>query len=601
MCRSDPELLKRLCLSAVTAHWSVLRSHTAHVLPTALLEELLPLLTVCQLDKLQPAINSRGVSTYHGWMEILKQMWGPSRVIDCHTEAEAKRHVMEALFSPVLYGFKNNFIIKNASSLNTASFLKAAAKCIQHFVLLVSPLALRRLASEQRSVMDVLEKNICSISVSRSLDPSKADSSPSLLVLHRLLDHGCARSVVLDACCTLTLAWILHRRGSQFVSGDAKNLTGAWSCADGEHPVPSCKRLRLEKKAVGVSSADCPYGHIDSLELRQCQPDCLRVLLRALPSWSCLRSLTLHSYSTFQLQDVLDLTHALHQLSCVPDSGLAQLSISTLPCPSLMERLLEACPRLLSLSVEILSVSGQTSQSASTQGLATCNQFSLQKLSVCLMQQRAHMAFITSVLARCPQLCSLHVSGLRLFSDSSHGQLLATLSESSHSLRRLSLEDVNLSDSLDHILQLIDCCQLHVLCLKDCRLLEKWTNKKECLQRLVSALSHQTALHTLSLAQNRIARYVPVLAQLFLGASHSPLQHLDLSSNFIQPADLLEFSHLLSTRPHLRRFTLDLRRNPVDRDPELWRSATNALAPLCHVRLEYWTSTDTMADHISNM
>lgn len=604
MCRRDPdpEPLKRLCLSAVTAHWSALRSHITHVLPRDLLEELLPLLDVCQLDQLQPDVNSRGVSTFRRWMQILEQMWGPSRIIDVHTEVEAKRHVMERLFTRVLYGVSEDFIKENTSSLSSGSFLKAAARCMEHFVLMMSPVALRRLLCEQRTVLDVLEKNVSSVSVTRGLDPSKAHSSEALLVLHRLLDHGGVRTLVLHACSALTLAWLLHRRGSHFVSTDVKDLTGAWRCADRDLQAPSCKRLRLEEEEeAGGSCVDCPRGHIQSLELRQCQPDCLRVLLTAVPSWSSLRTLTLHYFPIFKLQDMLDLSRALQQLSVCPEGGLVHLSVSIIPCPVLVEVLLEACPRLLSLSVEIDTSLGQGSVSPSSQRPTTGKRLSIEKLSVSLCRELIHMSSLTSVLSHCPLLHHLHVSGLRTSTGSSPAQLLHTLTESCRSLRSLSLEDVNLSESLDHILQLLDCCQLHELCLKDCRLLEKWTYKKESLERLVSALTRQTSLHTLSLAQNRIARHVPVLAQLFLGPSDCTLRHLDLSSNFLQPADVLEFSVLLSTGRPQPRFNLDLRRNPADRDPDLWSSAMKVLAPLCHVLLEKWTSTDTMVDHISNM
>lgn len=609
---SDKDLrLKLLCFRAVRDHFSALGSHSPAVLPTALLEELLPHLTVCQLDELQPALNNRGVSTYCAWMEILGDMWGSSRVMDIHTEEEAKHEVMKGLFSPVLYGFKNDFIIKNASNLNTASFLRAAAKCIKHLVLINSYKPLKRLTCEQRLGLDLLEKHISSVSVSHTMDLSKPETQLALLVLHRLLDHGQARRVVIQARCPLTLSWILYRRGSQSVSCDVDSLTAAWgcdggtSCHAGEEQVPSCKRLKLgEGVCDGVSSAACPRGHIESLEVRQCQLDCFRVLSCALPSWSCLKSLTLHSLTTFKHLNVLDLSRALQQLSGGPSGGLSHLSVSTLPCCTLMEQLLDACPSLLSLSVEILYVPEDTRDINSAESLLSPRNHQdipLQKLSVKLAQQQTDVLFIASVLRRCPQLCSLHLSGFRLPHRLSLGPLLSTVAESCRCVRILSLEDMNLLDCLPHIVHLLQQCQLQELCLNDCRLLEKWTNKEEGLRQLVSALTAVASLHTLSLAQNRIARYVPVLAQLFSGPSLSALKRLDLSLNFIQPAELLEFSHRLSTHRPPHRLTLDLRKNPGDRDPDMWTSALNALKPFCLVLLERWKSTDTMVDHISNM
>ncbi|CAL1594013.1 unnamed protein product [Knipowitschia caucasica] len=160
---------------------------------------------------------------------------------------------------------------------------------------------------------------------------------------------------------------------------------------------------------------------------------------------------------------------------------------------------------------------------------------------------------------------------------------------------------MNLSQCLEPVLRLLSSCQLHELCMKDCRLLEKWTNKEESLQRLTSALAAHPTLHTLSLAHNRIARLVPVLAQLFSGPPLCALRRLDLSSNFIQPGELLELSERLKALRPAHRITLDLRRNPGDRDPRTWNSAVRGLAGCCHLLLEGWTSTDTLVDHVSIM
>lgn len=97
------------------------------------------------------------------------------------------------------------------------------------------------------------------------------------------------------------------------------------------------------------------------------------------------------------------------------------------------------------------------------------------------------------------------------------------------------------------------------------------------------------------------AKNVCVLAELFSGPSPSSVKRLDISSNFIQAAELLEFSKALRTHCPPHRLTLDLRKNPGDRDPDTWSSALRGLWPLCVLLVEGWKSTDTMADHISNM
>lgn len=60
--------------------------------------------------------------------------------------------------------------------------------------------------------------------------------------------------------------------------------------------------------------------------------------------------------ATFRDVDVLDLAKALKQLSESSCSSLTNLSISVLPYTSLMEILLEASPKVISLQVEIQSV-----------------------------------------------------------------------------------------------------------------------------------------------------------------------------------------------------------------------------------------------------
>lgn len=74
-----------------------------------------------------------------------------------------------------------------------------------------------------------------------------------------------------------------------------------------------------------------------------------------------------------------------------------------------------------------------------------------------------------------------------------------------------------------------------------------------------------------------------------------------LSSNFIQPPELLQFAERLATLAPPQRLVLDLRMNPGDRDPDTWTTALRRLDPLAVLLLNGWRSTDTMVDHVSNM
>ncbi|XP_072246372.1 uncharacterized protein lrrc41 isoform X2 [Leuresthes tenuis] len=578
-------------------------------------------------------------------------MHGPKHEIDFHTEDEAKNEVMRILFPLVFYGFRNHYVCRNLTNLNTTSFLWAAAKCIQYFSLITSShKTLQSLTAEQRPLLNLLEMRIKSVGVSDSIDLSKKKTQTSLYILHRLLDHGVATKLVLHVTCPITLAWLLHGRGSQYVNFELKklmhsncmlqttsaNTEGASCCPDLEirtsndqdDQVSPCKRSKLESVFMTegesgipnftvdpqvlcrtftpceVPSADvCSWGQIDSLEIRRCGSDSLRVLNSALPTFFCLRSLTLHSISTFRESDVLCLATALKQLSDSSRSFITDLNISVLPTTKLMEQLLDASPSLTSLYVEIQTVvwGSHSMQHHPWTSESHTSEHPLQKLEVKVTELQTDLCFLTSVLKRCPHLTSLHLAGLRLPTGSTQSQLLTTLSESNHCLRILILEDMKLSDCLPEILDLLKACRLEELRFSDCRLLESCSDKEESLLQLVAALKKVPSLHTLSLAQNRLAKNVSVLAELFLGSSPSSVQRLDISSNFIQPAEMLEFAMRLRTHRPPHRLILDLRKNPADRDPDTWNTALQRLRPFSVLLHEGWKSTGTMVDHMSNM
>ncbi|KAI3368669.1 hypothetical protein L3Q82_025397 [Scortum barcoo] len=623
-------------------------------LPTPLIKDLLLHLTVCQLDELQPALNQRGISTHSGWIGVLQDMCGPNHGLDLHTEEEAKHEVMRSLFTLVFYGFTNNFVKKNIANLNNPSFLWAAAKCIRHFLLTANThKPLQSLTAEQWPLLNLLEKRITSVSVSQSIDLSNRKTQTGLYILHRLLDHGEAKEVIVHVQCPIMLAWLLHGRGSQYINPELKDLMhskkasctsqtastsadGA-SCSRGlethasedeDDQVTPCKRSKLDSVSVeegsrkadltvdpqvlcqtftpceGPSAGTCPWGQISCLEIRQCGSDSLRVLNSTLPTFFCLRSLTLHSFSTFRDLDVLGLARGLKQLTDSSRSSLTDLSISVLPYTELVEILLDASPNVTSLYVEIQTLIWGprfSSHHPTTAGSDMSAELPLEKLTVKVAELQTDLRFITSLLRRSPHLTSLHLAGMRLPSGSSQSHLLTTLSESNHFLRRLNLEDLKLSDCLPEILNLLRNCKLEELLFNDCRLLEKCSDKEESLHQLVAVLKSVSSLHTLGLAQNRLAKNVCVLAELFSGPSPSLVKRLDISSNFIQPADLLKFAEELRTHRPPHRLTLDLRKNPADRDCDTWNNALKRLRPFCVLLVEGWKSTDTMVDHISNM
>ncbi|XP_034562899.1 leucine-rich repeat-containing protein 41 [Notolabrus celidotus] len=650
-----PRNLKETCFRAVREHFDAVGVDGVLGLPTPLITDLLPHLTICQLDEIQPVLNQRGISTYSGWIGVLQDMCGPKRVLDLHTEDKAKHEVMKMLFTVVFYGFTNFYVKKNITNLNTPSFLKAAAKCVTSF-LIISRLhkCLQRLTAEQRPLLNLFEERMTSVTISNSLVLLEKKSRTALYVFHRLVDHGVANKLVIQNDCPIVLAWLLHGRGSQYahpelmnlmltregscMSQDASARTDVAICSTGlaggasgalDDEAKPCKRAKIsfvssEEEQSEMTNFDldpqvlcrafapcdapqageaCPRGQIDCLKFGVCGPESFRVLNSALPTFFSLRSLILHGYSTFKDLDVIALARALKQLSESPRCSLTDLSISVLPYTKLMKVLLNANSKMKSLHVEIHTVvlHSLVTESELSDLSEIKADLPLEKLTVKVIEFLTDLQLITSVLRRAPHLTTLHLSGMRLPTGSSQSQLLTTLSESNHCLKSLHLEDMKLSDCLPEILHLLKDCKLEELGFKDCRLLEKWSDKEGSLRQLVSTLKKVPTLHTLSLAQNRLAKNVCVLAELFSGSSPSSVRRLDISSNFIQPADLLKLAETLRSHRPQHRLTLDLRKNPGDRDPDTWDTALKTLRPFCIVLVEGWVSTNTMADHISNM
>ncbi|XP_028260152.1 uncharacterized protein lrrc41 [Parambassis ranga] len=632
---SKDRSLKEICLQAARKHFTALGIKAILDLPVALIKDVLPHLTVCQLDQLQPALNQREISTYSGWVGIIRDIWGPNHVIDVHTEEEAKHEVMKCLFPLVFYGFRNNYTTRNSTNLNTPSFLWAAAKCIHHFLISTNlPKPLQSLTAENWPLLNLFEERIRSVTLSHSLDLSQRKTQLGLYVFHRLFDHGKARKLTIHMQCPMILAWLLHGRGSQYVDPKLKDLLdkGKAACTlqadDQDDQATPCKRSKLDFKEEeesgkedinvdpqclcraftpfeGPSAGACPWGQIHCLEIRECGPGSFRLLSSVLPTFFCLHSLTLHSIMTLRDPEVMDLAGALKQLSDSSRSSLADLKISILPNIMSMEFLLDSCPSVTSLQVEIQELMWGVrplppySRAAEPDFLPV--QLALEKLTVKVTELQTDVLIVTSVLRRSPRLTSFHVAGMRLHTSSSQSHLLTTLSESNPCLRSLFLEDTKLSDCFPDILKLLRHSRLEELRFHDCRLLEKCLDKEENLQLLVAAVKTVPSLHTLGLAQNRIARSVCVLADLFTGSSTSSVKCLDIRSNFIQPAELLEFATRIKTHPPKHRLTLDLRRNPGDRDPDTWCAALDMLRPFTVLLVEGWKSTDTMVDHLSNM
>ncbi|KAM6963161.1 leucine-rich repeat-containing protein 41 [Aplochiton taeniatus] len=641
--------LKQMCLKATSKYMAVLDTK-CHDLPISLLKDLLPYLNIVDLDRVQPALNLKGISTYSAWVGIYRDMMGPREVIDLRTEEDSKLKVMHTLFQFMFYGYRFRGDIKYISNINFNALLLMMAKYIVQLRLLPSSY-IRSYTTELRPVLSVLEASVRCVEIRNPMEVSRKNPN-FLYVLHRILDHGRARDVFIRDPDPISLAWILCGRGSQcshhrcpttlghgeqvkcvsnHVTATAEdepgthNLLERQETSEGEQvPGIPCKRPRLslppEEKDIGLPKSTCkcldpdrlcqrftanaglkkeacPRGQIHCLQIWNCYDNIVPVLTSFLPTWLCLRSLTLESTDIFMVVNVLSLARSLKQLSENSSSSLVDLSVAVLPNPSLMQTLLDACPLIRSFSVEIFPNSEEGRSCAGESPPSTCTDVPLEKLSIKAPLLVTMWEYHLSVLKHSPNLKTLHIAGIRL----TNSKLLTTLMESNRCLKNLHFEDMNLADCHSEIFTLLANCKLESLTLKSCRLLEKCNNKEDFLQQLVDSLRRVQSLQSLNLSQNRLAKNVTTLGGLFTGPSPSTIKELDISANFIQSAELLQLGRLLVAHQPPQRLNLNLRQNPLDRDQEECDNALSMLFRVCEPLTDKWNSRDTMADHISNM
>lgn len=227
------------------------------------------------------------------------------------------------------------------ANLNTLSFLKVAAKYLRRFSLLSIKEPLQALTMERRPFLTHLEECIDSVVVSQCVALSKKETQTVLYILHRLLDHGVAKKLLIHVQCPVILAWLLHERGPRYInpqlrslmsSPEASGAQGSICQLDLKNPTVDnrdgpdipCKLQKLDSESLkeevtknanltldppalcqmftpcdGPSAGPCPRGRVEHVEISQCRPDCLTVLTHALPTFFSLRSLNLHSFCKF--------------------------------------------------------------------------------------------------------------------------------------------------------------------------------------------------------------------------------------------------------------------------------------------------------------
>ncbi|KAJ8279405.1 hypothetical protein COCON_G00064710 [Conger conger] len=394
---------------------------------------------------------------------------------------------------------------------------------------------------------------------------------------------------------------------------DVRQMAGAAETSAGGLPSQSFSWQHMDSEgqfppftpSCSLNGQMCPKGQIHSLVLEVLKDNFSRTVSPLLSSSMCLRSLHLHSEWAIEEADVLGVMEALKVLFENPACSLTDLSIGSVSCSmpvcTLLLRLLTACPTLKSFSLEASPVCHQTKTcvTAATQP-AEDTVFSLERLSLRFPQVCENLESLTLVLRRASSLTALHLIGIHN-GGQKLGTLLQSLPELNPNLKSLSLDDVNLANCHNEVLNLLNNSKLEDAHFKDCRLLEKCEVKEDFLLPFVTALKGLLSLRSLTLSQNRLANGIIALGDLFSGDSPSRIQRLDISSNYILPTGLLEFGRRLEYSPPPPGLTVDLRCNPLDRDPQVTEEALLKLRPLCCVLTDDWNSRTTMADHISVM
>ncbi|XP_061635145.1 uncharacterized protein lrrc41 isoform X2 [Phyllopteryx taeniolatus] len=550
----------------------------------------------------------------------ISALWAPRRFSQkiFLAEQDLRVEVMRLMFAELLCTSTLDMDVWKNVSFPT--FVSTAIKSVNHVTFSSDMRPYVDLTSGEPTLLHSLEKTVEKLRVVLKDELMSRDMSQLLFfMIHRLLDHGAVKHLSLSSPFVNFLTWLLGYRGHRYrpLTEWQNNETLGLGTTKGfpydeyleeldDEDGPSIKLRRMGASYCEPPRYHCkdcypsrmtpyPDSKIESLELTVRFPEQLADIIKILPTFDSLTSLTLRSWSRIPISHIHDLAKALQSLASRPHRSLRRLAVCLLPCMSLLGVLLKAYRELKELDVEFETARFRR----------ICEEIEgelpLERLSFQSDEGRLEHAFLLNTLTLCPRLVSLHVSSIRLFTGCHLKELLNTLAESNVCLTSLSLADLNLSDCLEEIVKVLRVCKLEELELHACRLLECAVDKAESLRQLVDALKALPSLRKLTLSLNRLAKHVHVLAGLFSRPAPSSLEYLNVRANFIQPADLQVFAEALRSHPPLSKLTLDVTDNPGDRDADTWNAALNKLRPFCHLRTNWWNSRNAMADHVSNM
>ncbi|CAI5777249.1 Leucine-rich repeat-containing protein 41 [Podarcis lilfordi] len=398
--------------------------------------------------------------------------------------------------------------------------------------------------------------------------------------------------------------------------------------AEEEESLASCSRLSEEAASSsgtvcteGTRSAGMPSlkttGHFRSVSTLEVFSISLtrntcQMLGNLLSSWVSLEKLVLSLNGLGP--GIFSILSGLRVLSRHSDYRLRVVRISDMfshvPCMNLVHAFLSAVPLLqtllVSFDLKTATERGRPEESWDSSPFEEeIPESHLEHLEIRFPREPLQTSLLVPVLKASRSLQSLSLDSVAISCPQEVGLLLQALKEYSPSLKKLSFHDVNLSGHSKEVLLLLQDPILQEITFSFCRLFENCT--AELLSEIIKVVKKNSTLKSLRLPGNRLGNHrLVALADIFSEDSSSSICHLDLSSNCIKPAGLLEFAkkleNYIAQRGEQIKFTkLCLYQNWLDQDTVTAQEALWRLKAMCSIVSDTWDSSQALADYISVM